>query len=268
MKNIVERFCELPKNVRKPLWNFWHNTILKYDKDKSNVFLNYGYACNNGEFKELVLQPEDEHNRFFIQLYHEVTKKHNFADTHVLEVGSGRGGGAAFLAKYFKPATYTAIDLAQKTIDFCNQFHQVPGLKFIKGDAENLPFENEKFDAVVNVESARCYPHINIFFEEVKRVLKPNGKFLYADMIKKEEVTDIENLLSKTGFKVIDKKDIRENVILALKQDSEIRKKQIDSKVPKFMRKSFYEFAGVEGTDRYNSFVSSEMQYWSYTLTV
>jgi ubiquinone/menaquinone biosynthesis C-methylase UbiE len=266
MKNIVERFCELPKKIRKPLWHFWHNTILKYDKDKKTVFLNYGYASSNGEFKDLQLKPEDETNRLFIQLYHQVAKKHKFENTHILEVGSGRGGGASFITRYFKPATYTAIDLAQKTIDFCNEFHKVPGLKFIKGDAENLPFENEKFDAVVNVESARCYPNIDIFFNEVKRVLKPEGKFLYADMIKTEEVGTIEDLLTQTGFKIIEKNDIRENVVLALKLDSDVKKKYIDKKIPRFMRKSFYEFAGLEGTDRYKSFANSEMQYMNYTL--
>lgn len=267
MKNIVERFCELPKNVRKPLWHFWHNTILKFDKDKNAVFLNYGYASTNGEFKDLHLEKHDEYNRYSIQLYRHVARNHNFENTHVLEVGSGRGGGASFLTRYYKPASYTAIDLAPKTIDFCNKFHNVPGLKFIKGDAENLPFENEKFDAVVNVESARCYPNIDKFFSEVKRVLKHNGKFLFADMIKKEEVEKIEKLLNEIGFKIIEKNDIRENVVLALSHDSQARKTEIDKKVPRFMRKSFYEFAGIEGTDRYKSFANSEMHYWSFTLT-
>jgi len=266
MKNIVEQYCELPKSVRKPLWSFWHKLILKLDKEQKTVFLNYGYASPNGEFKDLVISPEEEADRYSIQLYHRVTKNHNFENTHVLEVGSGRGGGASFLARTFKPASYTAIDLAQKTIDFCNEYHKVPNLKFLKGDAENLAFENEKFDAVVNVESARCYPNIDVFFKEVMRVLKPGGKFLYADMIKKEELAHIENLLEKTGFKMIEKTDIRENVVLALKKDSEFRKKDIDSRVPKLIRNSFYEFAGVEGSDRYKSFESSEMQYWSFTL--
>lgn len=266
MRNIVEKFCELPKTIRKPLWSFWHKTILKFDKDKKAVFLNYGYASTNGEFKDLHLKPEDETNRYYIQLYHQVARKHEIENSHVLEVGSGRGGGASFIARYHKPATYTAIDLAQKTIDFCNDFHKVPGLKFIKGDAENLPFENEKFDAVVNVESARCYPNIDKFFKEVKRVLKADGKFLYADMIKDGEVIGIEELLAETGFKIIDKNDIRENVVLALKLDSEKRKNEINSKVPKIMRKSFYEFAGVEGSDRFKSFSDNRMQYLIYTL--
>jgi ubiquinone/menaquinone biosynthesis C-methylase UbiE len=45
----------------------------------------------------------------------------------------------------------------------------------VHGDAENLPFPQVSFDAVINVESAHCYGSIERFLAEVHRVLRPGG---------------------------------------------------------------------------------------------
>ena len=91
-------YAELPKFVRRPLWRLWHNLIGSFDKKlTSTVFMNYGYASDNGEFADLKLKSEDEPDRYSIQLYHHVTRNFDFKEKEVLEVGSGRGGGASFL---------------------------------------------------------------------------------------------------------------------------------------------------------------------------
>jgi len=268
MKKIVEKYAELPKPMRRPLWRFWHNLIRKLDKESEVVFMNYGYASENGEFAHLRLKPEDETNRYSIQLYDFVVRKHKFQGTRVLEVGSGRGGGASFITRYYNPATYVGLDISKNTTEFCNKYYKnINGLSFIQGHAESLPFEDHHFDALVNVESARCYKNLDKFFSEVYRVLKPDGKFLFADMIKKEDVESVRAKLDKAGFKKLDEKNIRENVVNALRFDSENRAAVIDRNVPRMFRKSFYQFAGVVGTERFNSFDDSSMDYWSFTLT-
>ncbi len=267
MSKIVQKYCELPGFIRKPLWKFWHKTILNYDKNKDAIFMNYGYASKNGEFDNLKLDVKDEYDRYSIQLYDHVTKNFEFQNTDVLEVGSGRGGGASFIARYKKPKSYVALDISKKTKDFCNSFHKVDNLKFVQGDAQNLPFDNEKFDALINVESARCYNDIDKFFSEVYRVLKPTGKFLFADMIKKEDFDNIMAKIKEADFIIEHKNDIRPNVVEALKLDSQQRKKAIDKAVPGFLQKHFYQFAGVEGTNRFEEFNSGKMGYWSFILS-
>ena len=90
--------------------------MIKFDKDKLDFFMNYGFASENGTFDNLKLSPEDEGNRYFIQLYDFVTRNYDMKDKDVLEVGSGRGGGAAFLAKYKKPKKYIASDIFFSTV--------------------------------------------------------------------------------------------------------------------------------------------------------
>ena len=161
---------------------------------------------------------------------------------------------------------YKAIDISKSTIDFCNKKHRVPGLSFEIGEAENIPFPNEKFDTLINIESARCYANIGAFFKEVNRVLKPGGMFLYADMIKKSDTEKINYMLLNTGFRILQKENITENVVLALQADSGSRKSFIDQNTPRFMWDAFYEFAGVEGSNRFNEFYKDEIQYWCFIL--
>ncbi|MEA1873338.1 MAG: hypothetical protein U9N51_02775 [Bacteroidota bacterium] len=51
MSKIVEKFAELPKPLRKPLWKYWHNKMNEIDSDNQANFMNYGYENLNGDAK-------------------------------------------------------------------------------------------------------------------------------------------------------------------------------------------------------------------------
>lgn len=262
---IVEKYVDLPTSIKRPLWQFWHNVMIRFDKKKTTTFLNYGYQGLNGD-PVLQLEKDDETNRYCIQLYDHVVNKADLKGKDILEVGSGRGGGASYISRYFKPQRYTALDIAEGVVNFCNDHHKVDGLSFVKGFAEKQPFENDSFDYVVNVESARCYSSLDKFFSEVHRVLRPNGGFLFADMIRRGEVDSINEKLQKHGFEIVEKRDISKNVVEALDHDTDRRKELIDSFIPNFLNKHFQQFAGTKNTERYNSFANGNMEYWSYIL--
>ena len=266
MKKLVEHYCDLPQSIRPALWRVWHDVLNLVDAGYSKVFLNYGYASPNGEFDDLILQERDVPDRYGIQLYQHLTRGTSLENASVLEVGCGRGGGASFLARYRKPKEYVALDISGRLVAHCSRFHRVQGLTFMCGSAVHLPFSAGRFDAVVNVESARCYSNIGAFFQETHRVLKPGGFFFFTDMIKNKDVKHTHELLQKPGFDIIRQKDIRENVVLALQLDAATRKQVIDERVPAWLRNAFYEFAGVEGSKRFQAFSSNEMQYRSYVL--
>jgi len=265
MSKIVKNYVDFPTAIKRPLWQFWHKVILSIDKSKEVVFMNYGYQSLNGD-PVLQLKPEDESDRYCIQLYDYVVNKSDIQGKDVLEVGSGRGGGASYIARYFKPKKYTALDISDSVVKFCNDFHKVEGLSFVKGFAEKQPFADQSFDFVVNVESARCYSSLDKFFSEVYRVLRPDGHFLFADMIKKDEVEEVNEKLAKNGFEIITSKDISKNVVEALNRDHERRHSKISALSPKFLEKHFHQFAGTKDTERYNSFANGDMKYSTYIL--
>ena len=136
----------------------------------------------------------------------------------------------------------------------------------MQGVAEKIPFEEGSYDAVVNVESARCYRDIEVFFRGVHKVLDADGHFLFADMIEKEEVKDIREKLHKCGFKIVTETEITKNVAKGLVKDTIRRKELIHKKVPGMLRKSFESFAGTEGTKRFESFTNGKFEYWSFVL--
>ena len=143
------------------------------------IFLNLGYEEDPP--MALPLEAADEPNRYPIQLYHHTaTQAGDLAGKRVLEVGCGHGGGASYLTRTLGPESYVGLDLNPAGIEFCRRRHQVPGLEFVQGNAENLPFPGASFDAVINVESSHCYPHFDRFLGEVSRVLRPGGAFLYT----------------------------------------------------------------------------------------
>lgn len=265
MEKIVEKYCEMPSFIKRPMWRIWHRLLIRFDKDVHAKCLNYGY--HEKELAEqLSLSKEDEKDRYGFQLYNHVAARIPLDRKDIVEVGSGRGGGASFLTRYYGPRTYRGIDISSKLIEFCNRYYDIKGLSFHNGNAENLPVENQSCDVVVNVESARCYRSIQKFFKEVNRILRPGGYFMFADMIYPDHLPEILNLLKSSGFEIHDQQDITNNVVMALDQDSSRRESIIRRRSPRFLSKAFALFAGTRGTERYDSFRKGTFQYWSFVM--
>ncbi len=265
MINVVDNYCEFPTVMRRPMWQIWHKLLIRFDKDSTVNFMNYGYHGLNGDPK-LQLKEADETNRYCIQLYDQVVNSVDLKNKRVVEVGSGRGGGADYISRYYEPKSYTGVDISSGVIEFCNKNYNVPGLSFVQGRAEKIPLDSSCADALVNVESARCYSDITLFFDEVHRILKPGGKFCFADMIEKDDVQDIRDKLSDRGFLLLREKEITPNVAKGLELDSQRREGQIQNKIPGLLQKSFGKFAGVKGTKRFDSFSNGKFEYWSFVL--
>src|SRR5207253_3061036 len=117
------------------------------------------------------------------------------------EVGCGRGGGCSYLARYRHPQSVLGIDISSRAIAFCRRVHSVPGLGFQQGDAEALPCPAAAFDVVLNVESSHCYGSLPAFLDEVFRVLRPGGYFLWADLVSEERWAAARRQFPAAGFR-------------------------------------------------------------------
>ena len=78
--------------LRRLLWRWWYGRLASKHQSGDWTFMNYGFAPSAGA--PLPLEPVDEIDRYCIQLYHHVASAVDLAGREVLEVGSGRGGGA------------------------------------------------------------------------------------------------------------------------------------------------------------------------------
>lgn len=102
----------------------------------------------------------------------------------ILEVGCGPGRGLDLLSRLEQGSSFVGLDLSPKAVEFATKHCSNPErVKFVQGDAEALPFADAEFDVVINIESSHNYPHLERFFAEAVRVLKPGGYLAHADMM-------------------------------------------------------------------------------------
>jgi SAM-dependent methyltransferase len=197
--------------VMKPLAKYHYPLLTRYRRDDDVVFLNAGYEEDPP--MAIPLAESDEPKRYQIQLYHRAATQVDLNGKRVLEVGCGHGGGASYLMRTLHPASYTGLDLNPAGIAFCRKRHNLPGLEFMKGDAENLPFSDQSFDAVINIESSHCYPRFPRFLAEVARVLRPGGHFLYADLRQRVHIAEWEAALADAPMRLLSHADIKMHVL-------------------------------------------------------
>jgi ubiquinone/menaquinone biosynthesis C-methylase UbiE len=117
------------------------------------------------------------------------------------------------------PASYTGLDLNPAGVDFCRKRHHLPSLDFVCGNAENLPFADQSFDAVINIEASINYPSLPRFLAEVARVLRPKGHFLYADCFRRDPIAKWEEELGDAPMRLISERVISEQVARGLEKN-------------------------------------------------
>lgn len=230
------------------------------------LFLNWSYQEDPP--MALPLDAADEPNRYPIQLYHRTaTQTGGLAGKRVLEVGCGHGGGASYLVRALRPAGCVGLDLNRAGIDFCRRRHQLPGLEFVQGDAENLPFPPESFDAVINIESSHCYHHFDRFLGEVSRVLRPGGEFLYADVRQRLECAQWEAALAGApGLRVLAGREINAEVLRGIELNAARWQAVMDSLAPGFLRHVVRKAAPARGSSIYRRLDSGQTSYRMYAL--
>jgi ubiquinone/menaquinone biosynthesis C-methylase UbiE len=231
-------------------------------------FMNYGYVPNANE-PELAMVENSTSQPYPLRMYHYLGAKTTLEGKHVLEVGSGRGGGAKHLATYFKPASYLGLDLAESAVELANKIHSSDNLKFIQGSAESIPLADASIDVVVNVESCHAYGSVPKFLSEVKRVLKPDGYLLMVDFRNQANVENMETLIAQlqnTGMKILEQENIGPNVIKSIEAEDASKRARIEKLVPKKWQKLFCEFAGVVGSSFYTTLKENNRKYYRFVL--
>ena len=125
-------------------------------------------------------------------------------ETKVLDIGCGNALTLPFILK--KDAFYFGLDISEKLIEIARKKYakeiNEKKAKFVVGQATELPFQDDEFDFVISFAVLHHIPSEKFrkkFFEEIKRVSKPNAKVkiivwnLLSDWANKR--FDIENKL-------------------------------------------------------------------------
>lgn len=147
-------------------------------------------------------------------LYHYVLQSSRIGLNTALDVGCGRGKGVDYMQELNPTGTFHGLDSNADNIDYCKKNSRG---EFTLGDASTeLPYDDESFALVTNIESSHDYGNRKKFFDEVNRVLKWSGCFAYVDNFNEKQFEQMKKEVEDTDLSLIRKEDITENVLSSL----------------------------------------------------
>ncbi len=174
---------------------------------------------------------------------------------HVLEVASGSGGPALYLARTFG-CRVTGIDANESGVATATRMAAEAGesarVRFTVADANAaLPFGGGEFDALVCIDSMNHFPDRAGVFREWHRVLRPGGRALFTDpVVITGPVTNDElalrssiglflfvppgvneRMIETAGFRLVEREDVTANATLVAGRWHDARQSRRDDLV-------------------------------------
>ena len=153
---------------------------------------------------------------------------------HVLDVCSGMGGPARYLARCIG-CRVTGLDLTRSRYDSAIRLTRLAKLAhlvdFRLGDALRMPFDDSSFDVVIGQEAWCHVPDKPRLIAECARVVKPGGAIAFTDILRcaalqpaemrrmqegmpfptLETLDGYSDLLSRNGYAIIYREDLSEH---------------------------------------------------------
>lgn len=107
---------------------------------------------------------------------------------NVLDVATGTGDVAFMITQMYPEATVTGIDLADQMLVIARQKSTTKSggdhIRFLQGDSENLPFQDNSYQAVTVAFGVRNFEDLQQGLREMFRVVMPGGKVVILEFSK------------------------------------------------------------------------------------
>ncbi len=223
------QFINGDKNSAEQIRSYYRTNHGAYRRVHSKAGFMHFHVSKNGQFspKDAYYQPD-------------VAARYIKPGDHVLELGSGQGANAVYLAAKFPDATFIGLDLFP-----AKREDKLANLTIRQQDYSTMPdFADESFDVIYGIETLVHLTHKEPVLREIRRVLKPNGVFVVFDyalsrrfeeftpetqtaiaLISKggnaamiESVEEWETHFANAGFSVVEADDLTREIMPDLKR--------------------------------------------------
>lgn len=170
----------------------------------------------------------------------------------VLDAGTGPGRIPLIMAQMCPQWKFVAVDLAESMLQIARQNLQKVNqtanqktnlserIRFELVDVKNLPYNDGEFDLIVSNSLIHHLPEPLTLFQEIKRILKPNGGIFIRDLFRPANLETLNILVDSIGseYNPHQKQLFRDSLHAALTIDEV---------------KSLIEQAGLENVDIYQN---------------
>lgn len=130
-------------------------------------------------------------------------------DDAILEVGMGNGFFVSEIVSKHPEILYTGCDFSELMIEEATKLNtewiSKGQAKFILSDIADLPFKDNSFTKIFTINTIYFWEDEGVVLQGIKRILKPNGKFIVA-LRPKHQAEKYPFI--KYGFKLFSKEDI------------------------------------------------------------
>ncbi len=138
------------------------------------------------------------------------------SDYVILDVGSGGGATVNWLAQRAFKGKVFGIDYSADMVEYSKKINKKlitqNRVEIIEGSVGKMGFSDNLFDLVTAIETYYFWPNFTEALQEIKRVLKPDGKLLMVNEMVKDGVYEIKNakLIQKTQVRLFSLEEIKD----------------------------------------------------------
>lgn len=154
---------------------------------------------------------------------------------HILEIGSGAGGGIMHMQSCLPDAHFTGLDRCKEAVQTCKYFlgEQQKTIKLYT-NINDILTDGKKFDAIVSVETGvSINPRI---LGAIHNLLNDKGVFICYDNTGVNKLNARIESIEEHGFQMEFFKDITVNVLNACEHDTPRRLEIVEKYLPGYLR--------------------------------
>jgi ubiquinone/menaquinone biosynthesis C-methylase UbiE len=121
----------------------------------------------------------------------------------VLDIGTGTAQIPIILCQEKSCYQVLGVDMAQSMLTLGRRNIEAAGLlqqiQLELADGKSLPYPNWGFDMVISNSLVHHLPDPRSFFQQVARLVKPNGAVLIRDLLRPDSLAEIDRLVAAAG---------------------------------------------------------------------